>query len=263
MPQPDPEQPVPLTLQFTAVFCVPVTVALNCWVCPSVTFADAGEMLTPICSVMVTLALPDLVESAADVAVTVTNGGLGAEDGAVYRPVVLIVPHDEPMQPTPLSPHVTDVLLDPVTVAVNCCFAPAPTAGSLGETLTLMEPGDPIVTVAEPDTAPFMSEVAVTVTVFGLGAVPGAVYSPPEVMDPQVMPPQPEPDTLQMTMPLCGPLAENWTCPDGFTCEVAGEIVRVGVAAIVTVAVPDAEGSAAETARIVTVAGDGALEGAV
>ena len=209
MPQPDPEQPVPLTLQLTAVFSVPVTVALNCWVCPSVTFAEVGEMLTPICAVTVTVALPDLVESAADVAVIVTNGGLGAEDGEVYKPVVLIVPHDEPTQPIPLSPHVTDVLLDPVTVAVNCCFAPAPTVGASGETLTLMELGDPIVTVAEPDIAPFMSEVAVTVTMFGLGAVAGAVYRPVEVMEPQLMPAQPEPDTLHTTMPLCGPLAEN------------------------------------------------------
>jgi hypothetical protein len=33
--------------------------------------------------------------------------------GAVYRPDAEIVP--------PVADHVTDVLLDPVTVAVNCC----------------------------------------------------------------------------------------------------------------------------------------------
>jgi hypothetical protein len=132
-------------------------------------------MLTAICSVTVTVALADLLESAADVAVTVTNGGSGAAEGAVYRPADVIVPQSAPIQPTPLSPQVTAVLLDPVTLAVNCCFAPVPTDGPLGEMLTLMELGAPIVTVVEPDIAPSISEVAVTVTLFGLGAVPGAM----------------------------------------------------------------------------------------
>ena len=83
VPQPDPEHPVPLTLQVTPVLAVPVTLAVNCCVCPSPTFAVVGEMLMPTFSATVTLALPDLLESAEDVAVTVTNGGSGGVDGAV------------------------------------------------------------------------------------------------------------------------------------------------------------------------------------
>jgi hypothetical protein len=149
--------------------------ALNCFVWPSTTFADAGEMLTRICCAMVTVALPDLVGSAEDIAVTVTNGGSGAEGGAVYRPAAVIDPHVVPAQSIPLNCQVTDVLFDPVTFAANCCFPPAGTVGLLGETVTVMELGVPIDIVVEPDIAPFASEVAVTCTVFGLGSVPGAV----------------------------------------------------------------------------------------
>lgn len=78
-------------------------------------------MLMLICCVTCTEALPDLVGSATDVAVTVTKGGLGAADGAVYRPLVEMVPQSVPVQPVPLRLHVTAVLLDPVTVALNCC----------------------------------------------------------------------------------------------------------------------------------------------
>lgn len=69
----------------------------------------------------VTDALADLVGSAADVAVTVTNGGLGTADGAVYRPLLEMVPQMLPAQPEPLRLQLTAVLADPVTVAVNCC----------------------------------------------------------------------------------------------------------------------------------------------
>lgn len=37
VPQPDPVQPRPLTLQATDVFVLPVTVAVNCWVFPEIT----------------------------------------------------------------------------------------------------------------------------------------------------------------------------------------------------------------------------------
>jgi hypothetical protein len=134
-----------------------------------------GEILIPTCSVTVKDVLPYFVVSATEVAVTVTNGGLGAAAGAVYRPDAVMTPQAEPMQPTPLNAQVTDLLLDPVTVAVNCCCPPTPTEGLPGETLTLTFVGEPIATVVEPEMAPFESEVAVTVTVFGLGAVAGAV----------------------------------------------------------------------------------------
>lgn len=71
------------------------------------------------------------------------------------------------------------------------------------------------------------------------------------------------PDRFQTTTPLCGPLAENWIWPSGFTSGAAGEIVRVDADTMVAVAVPDTPGSAAETARIVTAGDDGTLDGAV
>jgi hypothetical protein len=263
VPQPEPAHPVPLTLQLTAVLVVPVTVAENCRVCPSVNCAVIGEIVTPICCVISRLAVPDLVVSATEVAVTVTKLGLGASDGAVYRPVEVILPQIVPAQPVPLMLQVTEVLLVPVTVAVNCCFPPTPTDGFAGETLTAMLFGATIVTTVEPEIAPLKSDVAVTNTVFGAGAAAGAVYRPVELIDPQVMPEQPPPETLHTTTPLCEPVALNWTWAPGFTCGAAGEIDNVGVATIVTVAVADSLGSATDVARRVTVAGEGTLDGAV
>jgi hypothetical protein len=61
--------------------------------------------------------------------------------------------------------------------------------------------------------------VALTVTVFGLGAVAGAVYKPEPFMLPQVMPLHPAPVTLQLTTWSLLPttLAENCCCAPGFT----------------------------------------------
>ena len=87
----------------------------------------------------------------------------------------VIAPQSEPVQPVPLNPQVTAVLLDPVTVAVNCCFAPALSDASEGVTATPMEVGATIFTAVEPEMAPFASDVALTVTVFGEGAAAGAV----------------------------------------------------------------------------------------
>jgi hypothetical protein len=125
--------------------------------------------------VIVAVANPDLVLSATDVAVTVTNGGSGASDGAVYRPDEVIVPQVELKQPIPLSPHVTAVLLVPVTAALNCCCAPVFKDGPLGVTVTPILFGPTMVAVVEPEIDPFESDVAVTVTTFGVGTVVGAV----------------------------------------------------------------------------------------
>ena len=59
--------------------------------------------------------------------------------------------------------------------------------------------GDTTVTVAEPNFVESVTEVAVTVTVAGLGTLVGAVYVPTELIVPQFAPLQPVPDTLQMT----------------------------------------------------------------
>lgn len=62
---------------------VPVTVAVNAWVCVTITVADVGEIVTPTACVIVTVADADFVVSAADVAVTVTIGLAGTVAGAV------------------------------------------------------------------------------------------------------------------------------------------------------------------------------------
>jgi hypothetical protein len=53
--------------------------------------------------------------------------------------------------------------------------------------------------VAEPVLEEFATNVAVTVTVGGLGALAGAVYFPVASIVPQLGPAQPVPDTPQLT----------------------------------------------------------------
>jgi hypothetical protein len=83
MPQVAPEQPLPLTLQATAVFVVFVTAAVNCCVFPAITCAAVGEIVIATGWRTVTIADADLVESAIEVAETVTCAGLGTVPGAV------------------------------------------------------------------------------------------------------------------------------------------------------------------------------------
>jgi hypothetical protein len=83
VPQLAPEQPLPATLQVTAVFVAFVTVAVNCCVFPAITCADVGEMDTATGGRIVTAADADFVESATEVAVTATRAGLGTVAGAV------------------------------------------------------------------------------------------------------------------------------------------------------------------------------------
>ena len=65
-------------------------------------------------------AVADFVGSATEVAVTDTGAGLGTAEGAVYRPLVDIVPHVAPVQPLPAMLQETAVFVVSVTVAVNC-----------------------------------------------------------------------------------------------------------------------------------------------
>ena len=83
VPHAEPLQPDPERLHVTAVFAVPVTVALN-WRCaPAITFAEVGETETNTAATIVAVAFPDFVVSAFEVAVTVTAAGLGIAAGAV------------------------------------------------------------------------------------------------------------------------------------------------------------------------------------
>jgi hypothetical protein len=61
----------------------------------------------------------------------------------------------------PVADHVTEVLLDPVTVAVNCCVALVSNEADVG--LTETETGTATVTVEEADLELSATLVAVTV----------------------------------------------------------------------------------------------------
>ena len=76
-----------------------------------------------------------MVASAALVAVTVTTGCPVMEAGAVYRPVLSMLP-----VPAGLMDHVTAVLALFVTVALNCCVCPTGRALLVGFTLTPIAP---------------------------------------------------------------------------------------------------------------------------
>jgi hypothetical protein len=157
-----------LIVQVTAVFVVPVTVAVNCWVWPAVRVALGGLTETPM-TLRLTVAPPDLVASATPVAVTVTAWELVMLAGAVYSPLAEMLPT------LGLIVQVTAVFVVPVTVAVNCWVWPAVsvTLGGLTETPMTLR-----LTVAPPDLVASATLVAVTVTAWELVMLAGAVYRP-------------------------------------------------------------------------------------
>jgi hypothetical protein len=118
----------PVAVQVTPVFELPVTVAENCRVCPGckVTLVGDTEICTLGAACTVTAAVPDLLESATEVAVTVKLPGVAP---AVKTPPADIVP--------PVAVQVTEVLEDPVTEAVNVCWPPESTVAVAGATVTL------------------------------------------------------------------------------------------------------------------------------
>jgi hypothetical protein len=165
------------TSQVTAVFDVPVTVAVNCCVPPTTTVADEGETLTAtvVDETIVTWAEPDFVGSACDTAVTVTVLGFGTFAGAVYSPLEEIVPTVEFPPVTLFTSQVTAVFDVPVTVAVNCCVPFAATVAGEGETVTVTIVGETIATAADAAFVESACDTAVTVTVLGFGTFAGAV----------------------------------------------------------------------------------------
>src|ERR1700683_3320631 len=97
----------------------------------------------------------------------------GAVLGAVYKPFALIKPLVEFPPLAASTCHVTELFEVPVTFAVNCNVSPVPIEATAGGTVTRIP--ESIVTVADADLVVSCTEVAVTVTVFGLGTVAGAV----------------------------------------------------------------------------------------
>jgi hypothetical protein len=119
----------PVADHVTEVFELPLTVAVNCCVALGAIVAATGLIETDTGGgVTVTVALANLVESAALVAFTVTEV-LEVTVGAVNRPELDTVPA--------VAVHVTEVLEEPVTVAVNCLVAPEATVADVGLTETL------------------------------------------------------------------------------------------------------------------------------
>jgi len=103
----------PVADHVTAVFVVPVTVAVNCCDAPVCRVPEVGLIeITTGGAVTVTLAEAVFVVSATLVACTVYVPALV---GAVYSPELETVP--------PVADHVTAVFVVPVTAAVNCCVA--------------------------------------------------------------------------------------------------------------------------------------------
>jgi len=126
----------PFTLQFTALFELPVTVmvGVNCCVAPaaSVTLDGAIEIVTAG-AVSVSVEKADFVVSAWEITAIVMVVWLGRTLGALYKPFVSIVPLMASPPVAPFTCQVTAVLVDPVTVAVNCCVAPPATLALVGE----------------------------------------------------------------------------------------------------------------------------------
>jgi hypothetical protein len=133
-PQVEPLQPAPVTFQLTAVFEVPVTLALKACVPAVGTEALAGPRLnrTAAAATIVTLAEAVLVGSVALVALTVTNCGKGTLIGATYIPLAEIVPQVVLMQPAPLAVHVMAVLEVPLIFAEKACVFPTASVRLLG-----------------------------------------------------------------------------------------------------------------------------------
>jgi hypothetical protein len=132
-------------------------------------------------------------------AVTLTFPPGGTEAGAVYTPVVLMVPQASP-EDWQFSVQFTAMGL-PLTVAANVCIPPASTVAVCGLTVkgAAGVAGAVIVTEADPVTEVSACEVAVTVTVAGVGTLLGAVYNPVEEMNPMAWLPPVMPFTDQVT----------------------------------------------------------------
>ena len=110
-------------------------------------------------------------------------------------------------------------------------------------------------------------EIAVTVTVAGVGTAEGAAYSPAAVTVPMVEFPPTTPFTCHVTAVLLVPPTEAVNCcvPEVGTLALTGDTATVTTVAAVTVTAAEADFvvSACEMAFTVTVAGLGTVVGAV
>src|SRR5665213_3018 len=123
-----------LHVAVTALKGTPVTLSENDSVSPVPIENDDGLTVTVTPEVSVTVADAVMVVfGTVATTVMVVFGGIAA--GAVYKPVVSIVPTVEFPPPTPLTVHVT-LLVEPVTAAVNCVPLFSITVAVVGEMVT-------------------------------------------------------------------------------------------------------------------------------
>src|SRR5262249_40429134 len=124
------------------------------------------------------------VASATEVAVRFTVAGLGGVAGAVYvtdAPDALVapdkLPHVAPLQPEPESAQLTPSFDEsPLTVAVKVVVAFATTVTVVRERGPETPAGSALIVIAaEADFVPSLTDVAVIVTVAGVGTLAGAV----------------------------------------------------------------------------------------
>jgi hypothetical protein len=147
---------------------------------------------------IVSCAVPERAESAADTAVTVTVAGEGTVAGAVYNPEVEIVPAVVLPPVMPLTCQVTAMFVELATVADIIWDEETVTVAPPGLTATVITGAT--VTCAEALLVVSAAETAVTVTVAGEGTAAGAVYTPPAEIVPTVALPPSTPLTCHVTV---------------------------------------------------------------
>jgi hypothetical protein len=193
-----------------------VTDAVNGSDCPRVSPPRFGVRLTltvpPLAAVTVIVAEAFFVVSRTEVAVSVTVAGVGTAAGAVYvmpTPDALDaferVPQVGPLHPVPLRVQFTPLFCESFeTIAVNVCVLPVCTVAEVGATAT--ETPAEIVIVAGADFVVSATDVAVIVTVAGVGMLAGALYvmAVPDALvaaerAPHVAPEHPVPESFQLT----------------------------------------------------------------
>ena len=161
------------------------TVAVIVATCPMTNPPALGVIVTvtppAVEAAIVMVALADFVLSSMEAAVSVIVAGFGIAPGAVYVigvPDALVVadklPHVAALHPEPDNDQATPSFeKSAATVAVKGAVASTGTVAVVGDSET--EIAGPTVTVAVPDFVVSLIDVAVIVTVAGVGAVAGAV----------------------------------------------------------------------------------------
>ena len=292
VPQVAPLHPAPLKVQVTPLFCESFcTVAVMLRGCPVCTDADVGFTTTEMAggaeAVTVIVVAAVFVVSATDFAVSVTVAGFGTPAGAVYViavPEALVdvdnVPQVAPLHPAPPKVQVTPLFCESFcTVAVTVCVCPVCTDADVGFTATEMAGGVAVVTVIVVAAVLVVSatDLAVSVTVAGLGTLAGAVYvmAVPEALAfadkmPQAAPLHPLPLKFQVTPLFCvsfckvaAMLCVFPVCTENVVGLTVTEIAALEDAVIVRVAAADFVPSVTDVAVAVTIAGLGTAAGAV